>query len=165
MNFAKRLLGGKLRTSALVSAALVLIVTSVIVGYESDKPLPSEPADAVAEKFFEFISQAKIRGGSLVIREAYKLIDSERSRMSEARFIEIVQNYPSGFSVEIVGTEIVERRAKVTFEYRVASMFGEGFTISNAIALNIDDATNTWKVDFTGETDAQDPTALKAAAK
>lgn len=165
MNFAKGLFGGKLRTSALAVAALVAITTSVIVVTESNKPLPDQPAEAVAEKFYEYISQARIRGGTLLIREAYKLIDNERSKMSEARFIEIVQKYPSGFRVEIVNSEIVERHAEVTVEYQLASMFGAGFTVSNVIALNVDDATNTWKVDFTGETDSQDLTTVKESAK
>jgi hypothetical protein len=44
-------------------------------------------------------------------------------------------------------------------------MFGNSYTVSNVIALNVDDATNTWKVDFTGETDSQDLAAVKEAAQ
>ncbi len=156
---------GLFRKTTLAVAALVVIAASAIVVIESNKPLPSESAEAVAEKFYEYISQARIRGGTLLIREAYKLIDNERSRLSEAKFIEIVQKYPSGFRVEIVNAEVVERHAEVTVEYQLASMFGDGFTVSNVISLNVDDATNTWKLDFTGETDSQDLAAVKEAAQ
>jgi hypothetical protein len=165
MKFPKGLLGGRFRTAALAVAALAVAALVVIVVTESDKPLPDEPAEAVAEKFYEYISQARIRGGTLLIREAYKLIDNERSRLSEARFTEIVQKYPTGFRVEIVNAEIVERHAEVTVEYRLPSMFGDGYTVSNVIALNVDEATNTWKLDFTGETDSQDLAAVKESAK
>ena len=153
------------RKTTLAVALLVVAAASAMVITNSNKPLPNEPAEAVAEKFYEYISQARIRGGTLLIREAYKLIDNERSRLSEARFIEIVQNYPSGFRVEIVNAEVVERHAEVTVEYQLASMFGSGFTVSNVIALNVDDATNTWKLDFTGETDSQDLATVKEAAQ
>ncbi len=160
MRFSKTLF----RKTTLAVALLVVIGASAIIVIESNKPLPSEPAEAVTEKFYEYISQARIRGGTLLIREAYKLIDNERSRLSEARFIEIVQKYPSGFRVEVVNAEVVERHAEVTVEYQLASMFGDGFTVSNVIALNVDEATNTWKLDFTGETDAQDLAAVKEVA-
>lgn len=153
------------RKTTLAVALLVVIGASAIVVIESNKPLPSETAEAVTEKFYEYISQARIRGGTLLIREAYKLVDSERSRLSEARFIEIVQKYPSGFRVEVVNAEVVERHAEVTVEYQLGSMFGDGFTVSNVIALNVDEATNTWKLDFTGETDSQDLAAVKEAAQ
>jgi hypothetical protein len=165
MKFPKGLVGGRFRTTALAVAVLVVIAASAIAVTESNRPLPNEPAEAVAEKFYEYISQARIRGGTLLIREAYKLIDTERSKMSEARFTEIVQKYPSGFRVEVVNAEIVERHAEVTVEYQLPSMFGNGYTVSNMIALNVDDATNTWKVDFTGETDSQDLAAVKEAAQ
>jgi hypothetical protein len=165
MSFAKGLLGGRFRTSALAGAALLLIAVALIAAYQADKPLPEVTAEAVVETFYEHISQAQIRGGTLPIREAFKLVDSERSRLSEARFIEVVQKYPSGFRVAIVGAEIVERHAEVTVEYEVSSMFGGGFTVRNVIPLNVDEATNTWKVDFTGETDSQDLAATQDSVK
>lgn len=165
MKFVKGFLGRKYRSSAMAAAALVLIGTPVIVGYERNPPLPDERVEAVVEKFYEQISQARLRGGTLLLREAYKLVDSKRSRVSEARFVDVVQKYPPGFTVTVVKAEVVEQHADVTIEYRVASMFGEGFKVRNVIALNVDEATNTWKVDFTGETDSQDLDAVKASAK
>ncbi len=165
MNFAKSFLGGRYRTSALAGAVLGLIGVAVIAGYQENTPLPDNKAEAVVEKFYEYISEARLRGGTRLIREAYKLIDSEQSKLSEAKFIEIVQKYPSGFRIEVVDAEVVERHADVTVEYKVPSMFGEGFTVRNVIPLNVDEATNTWKVDFTGETDSQDLAAIKESAK
>ncbi|MCP4042854.1 MAG: hypothetical protein GY731_13010 [Gammaproteobacteria bacterium] len=43
-------------------------------------------------------------------------------------------------------------------------MFGKGYTINETIPLNVDAATNTWKVDFTGETYGTDrETVLETA--
>ena len=148
---------------AVAAASLLLIAATVVGVYEQNRPLPDEPAGAVVEKFYERISQAKIRGGTLLIRDAFKLVDSERSMISEAKFVEVVQKYPSGFQVAVIETQIVERHAEVTIEYELSSMFGDSFTVRNTIPLNVDEATDTWKIDFTGETDTQDLAAVKAS--
>jgi len=164
MDFAKKSPRRRLYLVGGIAAASVLLVAATVFGvYEEVRPLPAEPAETVVEKFYEQISLAKIRGGTLLIREAYKLVDSERSRVSEARFVDVVQKYPSGFKVTVVGAEIVERHADVTVEYEVGSMFGDNFTIRNVIPLNVDEATNSWKIDFTGETDGQDLAAARAS--
>lgn len=150
-------------TGAVAAASLLLVAATVVGIYEQDGPLPEESAGSVVEKFYEQISQAKVRGGTLLIREAFKLVDAKRSALSEARFVQVVQQYPPGFRVSVVNTEIVERHADVTIEYEVSSMFGDSFTVLNVVPLNVDEATNSWKIDFTGETDSQDLAAVKAA--
>jgi hypothetical protein len=150
-------------TGAVALASALLIAATVIGVYEENRPPPEVPPETVVQKFYEQISQAKIRGGTLLIREAYKLIDSERSNLSEARFVEIVQKYPSGFKVDVVDAEVAERHATVTVQYEVGSMFGNSFTVRNVVPVNVDEATNTWKIDFTGETDSQDLAAAKAS--
>lgn len=163
MNFAK---GSRRRvwlTGAVAVASLLLVAATVVGIYDLDRPLPEESAGVVVEKFYERISQAKIRGGTLLIREAFKLVDAERSMVSEAKFVQVVQQYPPGFRVKVVDTEIVERHADVTIEYEVSSMFGDSFTVRNVVPLNVDEATGSWKIDFTGETDSQDLASVKEA--
>lgn len=146
-----------------VAAAGVLLIAATVYGvYEANRPLPAETAESVVAKFYERISQARIRGGTLLIRDAYKLVDSRRSRITEARFVEVVQKYPTGFEVAVVEATVVERHADVTVEYELSSMFGDSFTVRNVIPLNIDEETNTWKIDFTGETDSQNLAATRA---
>lgn len=139
-----------------VLVGLSVLAASFVAGYAPTAPAPTEPPDAVVEKFYDRISEARIRGGTLLIRQAYRLIDAERSELSEGRFIQIIQKYPSGFAVKIVKTEIADSAAEVTIDYRVPSIFEGGTTVRNIVHLNVDQATNSWKIDFTGETDGQD---------
>lgn len=155
-----RVYSGKAIMSGLVVAVLVLAGCG-----ESDKPLPEVKAEDVVKKFYEYISEAKIRGGHLLIREAYKLTSSKESRLSQARFIEIINKYPSGFMADVLGAAVKGRHADVTIEYKVASMFGAAHTVRTDIPLNIDEETNTWRIDFTGETDGQDLATLRKAEK
>ena len=163
MDFAKGLHRRVYLMGAVAAASLLLIAATVVGIYGQTGPLPEESAGSVVEKFYERISQAKIRGGTLLIRDAFKLVDAERSRLSEAKFVEVIQKYPSGFMVTVTGTQIVERHAEVTIEYELSSMFGDSFTVRNVIPLNVDEETNTWKIDFTGETDTQDLAAARAS--
>ncbi len=166
MSLAKDILGRMRRCGgAALTGLMALLFASTLFGCDGSGPLPEETADLVVKKFYDHISEARLRGGTLLIREAYKLVDAEHSRISEVKFVQIVQKYPTGLVVEIVKTEVVERHAEVTIRYRVASSFGQGFTVRNVVGLNIDEATNTWRIDFTGENDSQDPAAIKAAAK
>lgn len=127
-----------------------------------EKPLPKEKPEAVAKRFYEYISEAGIRGGTLTLKEAYKMV-SVRDRMSERRFIGVVKKYPPGFKVDIIDTKIrkEERQAVVSIEYKMASMFGAGYTMSDELNLVVDEGSDVWKVDFTGESDAQDVETLK----
>jgi hypothetical protein len=163
MDFAKRFHRGAYLKGAVAAASLLLIAAAAASIYQQNRPLPEESAEAVVEKFYERISQAKIRGGTLLIRDAFKLVDAERSRLSETRFVQVVEKYPPGFRVNVVDSEIVERHAKVTVEYELSSMFGDSFTVRNVIPLNVDEETNTWKIDFTGETDSLDLAAARAS--
>ncbi|MBF0368446.1 MAG: hypothetical protein HQL52_03220 [Magnetococcales bacterium] len=130
---------------------------------EAPPPLPTETADVVVKRFYELISEAQIRGGSLPIREAFKLIDSESSQISQAKFVQIVKRYPSGFQIQVVDTKVSakEGNAAVTISYKMPSMFGDGYDVQTDVLLKVDKASNSWKIDFTGETDDQDPNAMK----
>ncbi len=128
-----------------------------------EKPLPEETAVSVVEKFYEYVSEAKIRGGSLLISEAYKLTSGAQSRTDQALFLGIVNRYPPGFKVEIVESGVQGRHAIVTIEYQMPSSFGDIYTVRTDVYLGVDEETNTWKLDFRGDTDDQDrETIIKA---
>jgi hypothetical protein len=128
-----------------------------------EKPLPEETAVAVVEKFYEYISEAKIRGGSLLINEAYKLTSGAQSRTGRAEFLGIVNRYPPGFKAEIVESGIQERQAVVTIEFRMPSSFGDSYNVRTRVFLNVDEETNRWKLDFRGDTDDQDRESIAKA--
>ena len=58
--------------------------------------------------------------------------------------------------------EINGVRAMVGINYKMASSFGGHYTVSEVIPLNLDKGTNTWKIDFTGETYGDDRETLMA---
>jgi|TARA_B100000315_G_scaffold225628_1_gene232025 hypothetical protein len=135
-------------------------------GCGEDADLPTEKdAVKVVETYFEHISEAKLRGGTLNIHEAFKLIDAERSRLSEARFAQTIEKYPPGFRAEVIASKVDGRNAEVTVEYKVGSMFGKPYAVRTVVPLAVDEVSQTWKIDFTGETDDQDPAAAKRIMK
>ena len=156
---------GKMKMVSFIKRTFAIALISAVGGFAAgcgeDRPLPEEKAEAVVKKFYEYISEAKIMGGNLLIREAYKLISSKQSNLGQPKFIEIIDKYPSGFKVEIVGSVVKGRHADVTIEYKVPSAFGDMMAVRTGIPLNVDEETNTWKIDFTGETDGQDVAAIK----
>jgi hypothetical protein len=112
--------------------------------------LPVEGPEVVAARFYEYISEAKLRGGAAPVREAFKLISSETSKLNQPQFVEIVKRYPPGFRVELIGTEIVSNKALVSIVYKLPSDFGD-YSVNGEVALDLDPVTNSWKIDFTGE--------------
>lgn len=154
--FAKRL-------QNLVATMLLVTAVTAVGGCSSEKPLPEVGAESVVKKFYEFISEAKIRGGKLLLHEAYKLTSGNQTRFDKAKFMETLGKYPSGFMVDIVKTEVRDRHAEVTIEYKMASMFGDAYTAGTVIPLNVDEETNTWRIDFKGDTDDQDKATIQKA--
>ncbi len=104
----------------------------------------------MALRFYEYISEAKLRGGAAPAREAFKLISAETSQLNQSQFVEIIKLYPPGFRVELTGTEITDNKALVTMSYMLPSDFGE-YSIDGEVSLDLDPLTNSWKIDFTGE--------------
>lgn len=158
----------KIEKRALSSFILFLFIL-FIAGCSSEslstKTLPEEGPETVVKRFYDYISEAKVTEGTLPVREAFKLTGSDNSPLGEARFLEIIKQYPPGFKVDVVKSEINGTHATVTIEYRMASIFGGEYPVRTAIPLYIDKATNTWKIDFTGESDDEDKGALKTAGK
>ncbi len=112
--------------------------------------VPEEGPDVVASRFYEYISEAKLRGGAAPAREAFKLINVDASKLNQSQFVEIIKRYPPGFRVELTGTEISSEKALVTIVYKMPSDFGE-YSVNGEVSLDLDLQTNSWKIDFTGE--------------
>jgi len=148
-----------------VFAVLLLVGVSfaaINLGTE-EMPLPEETPVSVVENFYEYISEAKIRGGNLLINEAYKLTSGAQTRTDRALFLGVVNRYPSGFKADIVDSTISGRHAVVTIDYRMPSNFGGVYNIRTQVHLNVDEESNTWKLDFRGDTDDQDRESITKA--
>lgn len=146
-----------------VFAACLLFLSGC--GGPSGQALPAEDPAAVAKQFYEYISDASVQGGSSPLRAAHKMV-SAQSRVDEAKFVDIAKKYPPGFRVDVTGSRVEKeaKRAAVTIAYRMPSLFGEGYTVNDTLYLVVDAGSNTWKVDFTGESDAQDVDTMKKQA-
>lgn len=149
----------------MVLSSFISLIFLFITGCSSEgigmKTLPEEGPETVVKRFYDYISEAKVTEGTIPIREAYKLTMADRSQLSEARFIEIIKQYPPGFKVDIVSSEIKGTHAEVTIEYKMASIFGGEYTAHTVIPLEVDKTTNTWKIDFTGESEEDDKGILE----
>jgi hypothetical protein len=126
---------------------------------------PDEGPEAVTKRFYELISASKIEGGSTPASEAYKLINSEAANLSVTQFLEIIKHYPPGFKVEVGKAEIKGKQALVGISYKLPSSFGGEYTVNQVLPLNLDPATNTWKIDFTGDTHGMQKDDAIAASK
>ena len=136
---------------------------AINLGYQ-ERPLPEETASSVVSKFYEFVSEAKIRGGSLLTNEAYKLTNGTGTRTDRALFLGIINRYPPGFKAQIVGSKVRGRHAIVTIEYQMPSSFGGIYTMRNPVHLNIDEDSNIWKLDFRGDSDDQNRETITKTA-
>lgn len=114
--------------------------------------LPEEGPEAVTKRFYELISASKTEGGTTPASEAFKMINSDASNLNVHQFLEIIKNYPPKFKVDVGKAEIKGAQALVAISYKLPSSFGGEFTVQEVLPLNIDPVTNTWKVDFTGDT-------------
>lgn len=106
-----------------------------------------------------------MEGGSTTASEAYKLVDIRVSNLNVNQFLEVIKRYPEKFVVDIGKTEIKGTQALVAISYKMPSSFGGEYTVQEVLPLNIDPATNTWKVDFTGDTYGMQKDEAIAASK
>jgi hypothetical protein len=148
-------------------AGSLVVISVLLAGCEQDSAagIPTEGPEVIVKRFYGYISEAKIKGGGSPAREAFKLISADRSRLVVEQFLEVIKKYPPGFSVEVGKVEIDGTHAVVDISYKMPSMFGSGYTMNEVIPLNVDTATNTWKVDFTGETHGMNREATLEAAR
>ncbi|TXT22901.1 MAG: hypothetical protein FD134_2358 [Gallionellaceae bacterium] len=150
----------------LIRALLLLALAAIFSGCDRlGSSAPDEGPEAVTKRFYELISASKIEGGSTPASEAYKLINSETANLNVNQFLEIIKNYPPGFKVEIGKTEVKGNQALVVISYKMPSSFGGEYAVNQVVPLNIDPATKTWKIDFTGDTYGMQKDEAIAASK
>ncbi len=150
----------------LIRALLLLTLAAILAGCDRlGSSAPDEGPEAVTKRFYELISASKIEGGSTPASEAYKLINSETANLNVNQFLEIIKNYPPGFKVEIGKTEVKGNQALVAISYKMPSSFGGEYAVNQVVPLNIDPATKTWKIDFTGDTHGMQKDEAIAASK
>lgn len=132
---------------------ILLVLAIAIAGCGRDtSALPEDGPETVTKRFYELISAAKLEGGTTTASEAYKMVDTKISNLNVNQFLEIIKRYPEKFAVDVGKTEIKGTQALVAISYKMPSSFGGEYTVQEVLPLNIDPATNTWKIDFTGDT-------------
>ena len=144
---------------------ILLVLAIALAGCDLGDTQPDEGPEAVAKRFYELISAAKMEGGSTTASEAYKLVDTRISNLNVNQFLEVIKRYPEKFVVDIGKTELKGTQALVAISYKMPSSFGGEYTVQEVVPLNIDPATNTWKVDFTGDTYGMQKDEAIAASK
>ena len=138
----------KLLTGIALFVALIIAGSYAYQYRGTVKIETAETPEEVVTKFYAFINDR----GPMSLGEAYKLLSTEFHTVSEDSFKNIVLNYPSDMKVKVSGGKVIDNRAIVPIEYETASAFGGVFTIKTEVNLNIDKKSQSWKIDFTGET-------------
>lgn len=137
-------------------SGILLVLTIAMTGCspsgDSSSSLPEEDPEVVTKRFYELISAAKTEGGSTTASEAYKMVDISISKMNVNLFLEIIKRYPEKFAVDVGTAEINGTQALVPISYKLPSSFGGEYTVQELLPLNVDPNSNTWKIDFTGDT-------------
>jgi hypothetical protein len=144
---------------------LLLVLAIAIAGCRGAGDLPEDGPETVTKRFYELISAAKMEGGSTTASEAYKLVDTKTSNLSLNQFLEIIKRYPEKFAVDVGKVEIKGKQALVAISYKLPSSFGGEYTVQEVLPLNIDPVTNTWKIDFTGDSYGMQKDEAIAASK
>ncbi len=133
-------------------ANILIIIAFVFTGCTANGnsatvKVKEKPEDVV-KKFYSYIAE----GGPTTLKEAYKLVSVKRYKLNEEQFKGITAQYSKDMKVNIVSSDIKKNIAIVNIEYSVPSAFGGDFKTQTEIHLDLDEASNTWKIDFTGET-------------
>lgn len=147
---------------------LLLVLAIAMTGCDrmgDTSALPEDEPEVVTKRFYELISAAKMEGGTTTASEAYKMVDTRISNLNLNQFLEIIKRYPEKFAVDVGKAEIKGTQALVTISYKFPSSFGGDYTVQEVLPLNIDPATHTWKVDFTGDTYGMQKDEAIAASK
>lgn len=135
----------------IVSIAICAVFAiATLSGCSRTSKQPAESPEDVVKKFYAYIQE----GGPTTLGEAYKLCSSKYYKLSEDRFKDIVAKYSKDMKVNVIGSKIVKDRAVVKIECKVPSAFGGDFVQESDVNLDLDEKTNSWKIDFTGETQA-----------
>lgn len=151
-----------------VFSCILFVIAIVIAGcgrIGGSSALPEEGPEAVTKRFYELISASKIEGGTTPASEAYKLINTQTSNLNVNQFLEIIKNYPPKFTVSVGKAEIKGTQALVAISYKLPSSFGGEYTVQEILPLNLDPASKTWKIDFTGDSYGMQKDEAIAASK
>ena len=159
LKYKEILFGGIVALAAIAMAGCDQTDASMSYGAPEEGPV------VVAKQFYEYISEAKIKGGTTLIGEAFKMIDNSASNLNLNQFGEIIKNYPPGFMVDVGEAETNDTQALVAISYKMPSSFGDSYTVNGTLPLNIDKTTNTWKIDFTGDSYGASKDELLASSK
>ncbi|MBI1887594.1 MAG: hypothetical protein HYS19_04380 [Nitrosomonadales bacterium] len=146
---------------------ILLVLAIALTGCDlgDTSALPEDGPEVVTKRFYELISAAKMEGGTTTASEAYKLVDTRVSNLTVNQFLEIIKRYPEKFAVDIGKAEIKGNQALVQISYKLPSSFGGDYTVQEVLPLNVDPVTNTWKVDFTGDSYGMQKDEAVAASK
>jgi len=126
---------------------------------------PAESPEVVTKRFYDLISASKAEGGTTPASEAYKLTTGPQVNLHPNQFVEIVKNYPPDFKVEVGKAEVKGNQALVAISFKMPSSFGGDYEVKQQQPLVLDKASNTWKVDFTGDTYGMQKDDAIAASK
>lgn len=145
-----------------MTAAAVLVLSLGACGTGGQ---PEETPEAVTRRFYDLISASKTEGGPTPASEAYKLTNAESANMNVNQFLEIIKNYPPDFKVQVGAAQIKGNKALVAISFKMTSDFGGEFEVKQELPLNLDTATKTWRIDFTGDTHGLQKDDAIAASK
>ena len=131
----------------------LIIIVLLIACSSSQQKLPEETPEKVVERFFKLLGD----GGPSSLTEARKMVSDKYYHPTEDNFKKWVDQYQSSTEIRNLQSKIIkdkrdEKIAQVTLEYSVPSDFGGSYTAKSTVNLILDSKTNSWKVDFTGET-------------
>lgn len=126
---------------------------------------PDEGPEAVVRRFYDLISASKEEGGTTPASEAFKLTNGQAANMNLNQFLEVIKNYPPGFKVKVGAAEIKGNHALVAISFKMPSSFGGEYEVKQELPLNLDPATRSWKIDFTGDTHGMQKDDAIAASK
>ncbi len=129
-------------------AIYAVFAIAVLSGCGKISNQPAESPDDVVKKFYAYIKE----GGPTTLGEAYKLCSTKQYKLPEDRFRDIVSKYSKDMKVNVIDSKITKGKAVVKIECKVPSSFGGDFVQESDVRLDLDEKTNTWKIDFTGET-------------
>jgi|SRR3972149_10659959 len=135
----------KLAFLAIIILSSMNLLTS---GCSKTSNQPAESPEDVVKRFYSYVQE----GGPTTLGEAYKLCSTKYYKLPEDRFKDVVSKYSKDMKVNVISSKIVKDRAVVKIECKVPSAFGGDFVQESDINLDLDEKTNTWKIDFTGET-------------
>lgn len=144
---------------------VLLVLAFAVAGCGQGVSAPEDGPEAVTKRFYELISAAKLEGGTTTASEAFKMVDTKISNLNVNQFLEVIKRYPEIFAVEVGKAEVKGTQALVAISYKMPSSFGGEYTVQEVLPLNIDPATNTWKIDFTGDTYGMQKDDAIAASK